>query len=183
MKKICSLPVLLAIPFFISGCLVGERIIYEVRVDKSHEKGTAEVTYKNIRSDGETQQERDEDKKNLFEYMQKSPAFVSDMKAEGKEITDRKLYTDDDRKLNGRVNFRFSRLSDVENMAFEDGFYFLTLALDDSVASTNGEVIRSANYKRILWDESHDVLKFEIYTEPAEGTQLLDLAPLFKPQY
>lgn len=173
---------LLWVAFSFGGCLVGEKIVYEVNVDKSHNSGTATVTYTNIRSDAANDKEFEEDKKNLFEYMYKSPQFIQQMKGEGKEVIKRELFPDEKKNLTGRAVYKFRKLSDVENLAYEDGFYFLTLALDDSVISTNGEVIKSSNYKRILWDDSHTTLKFEIMIESSQAvSKLRPMAPYFKP--
>ncbi len=160
------------------GCLVGHKIVYIVDANKAA-NGTATVWYTDIRSDASNDQEFEEDKTNLFDYMLKSDKFIQDRKAEGMTFVSRELLIEDG-KLNGKAVYYFNKLSDVENLSYEDGFYFLTLALDDSVVSTNGEVIRSANHKRILWDESITPLKFEIYIEPAEGTKTKDLKPFYK---
>ncbi|MGE5402599.1 MAG: hypothetical protein ACM3S2_19560 [Ignavibacteriales bacterium] len=164
----------------LNGCLVGHKIVYEIKPDKMG-KGTATVWYTDIRSDATNDQQFEEDKNNLFDYMLKSSQFISDRKKEGKNVIARELYLEDN-KLNGKVTYKFNKLSDVEKaLSFEDGFYFLTLALDDSVLTTNGEIIKSANYKRILWGNDVNTLKFEISIEPAEGTPLKELAPLYKP--
>ncbi|MDP4176575.1 MAG: hypothetical protein Q8933_21530 [Bacteroidota bacterium] len=164
--------------FFLNGCLVGHKISYEIVSDKSG-KGTARVTYTDIRSDAQNDREFDEDKKNLFDYMQKSSRFLSDMKKEGKNIVSRELHVENG-KLNGTAVYRFDKISDVENLTYDDGFYFITLALDDSVIATNGEIIKSDKYKRILWSDNVDTLKFQILTEPAENTPLKDLVSQFR---
>lgn len=156
-----------------NGCLVGHKMSYEVKPEKNG-TGTATVFYHDIRSDAANEQELQEDRKSLFEYMLKSDQFAADLKKEGKTIVDRDLYLEDD-KLVGKATYSFENLGSVEGLAHEDGFYFLTLALDDSVLSTNGEVIKSANYKRIIWDESITPLKFEILTEPEDGVELREL--------
>lgn len=168
-----------AAPLFFSGCLVGHKIVYEINVNKDM-PGTATVHYVNIRSDAVNDQEFEEDKKNLFEYMLKSDQFIKDRKTEGFEITSRELYLDDS-KLNGKVNFNYNKLGDVEGLAYEDGFFFVTMALDDSVLATNGEVIKSATYKRIIWDQSIKPLRFEILIEPTANTKLRPMANLYKP--
>jgi len=177
-----SLFLFLAFVFILSlsGCLVGHKIVYIVDASKAG-NGTATVWYNDIRSDAANDQEFEEDKTNLFDYLLKSDKFLDDMKAEGKTIVSRELLVEDN-KLNGKSVYYFKKLSDVENLSYEDGFYFLTLALDDSVVSTNGEVIRSANHKRILWDESITPLKFEILIEPVAGTKTRDLKPFYKPE-
>lgn len=174
------LPVaLLLTSFMLGGCLVGHKISYEIKLDKS-KKGSATVVYADIRSDAQTEQEFLEDQNNLFVYMAKSDKFMKDRKSEGMEVTSRNLKVTDS-KLNGTVTYNFSKLTSVENLAYENGFYFITLALDDSVVTTNGEIIKSHNFKRILWDETATVLKFEILTEPAADTKLRPLAELYKP--
>jgi hypothetical protein len=177
-KKYLPVTILLTSLFF-GGCLVGHKITYEIKLDKS-KKGTATVTYSDIRSDAQTEQEFLEDQKNLFDYMAKSPKFIKDRKAEGMDVVSRNLKVADS-KLNGTVVYNFSKLTSVENLSYESGFYFITLALDDSVVTTNGEIIKSHNYKRILWDETATTLKFEILTEPSAGTKLRPMAAMYKP--
>ncbi|MCX6151827.1 MAG: hypothetical protein NTX22_14985 [Ignavibacteriales bacterium] len=175
--KILSVFSLFVLFATLSGCLIGHKIVYIVDVNKSG-PGTATVWYNNIRSDATNDQEFEEDKNNLFDYMLKSDKFIKDMKAEGKTITSRELIMEKEQ-LNGKAVYYFTKLSDVENLSYEEGFYYLTLALDDSVVATNGEVIKSAKYKRILWDESINPLKFEILIEPTEGTKTKSLAEFY----
>jgi len=178
MKKL-FLSAFLLMPLFLSGCLVGNRIVYHI-VPNQGGSGTAAVWYMNIRSDATDEEQFKQDQKLLFDYMLKSREFTKERADKGQNITSRELYLEDGR-LNGKASYKFDKLSDVEkSLSFEDGFYFLTLALDDSVITTNGEIIKSSNYKRILWDDKIDTLKFEISIEPAEGTKLKDLAPLYK---
>lgn len=171
------LPAILILFTSLNGCLVGNKISYEVKPDNNG--GTATVTYFNIRSDAANEQEFQEDRNNLFDYMLKSDQFVAELKKEGKAVISRDLYIEGNQ-LVGKATYSFDNLGNVEGLAHEDGFYFLTLALDDSVVSTNGEVIKSANFKRIIWDESITPLKFEILTEPADAAGLRDLKPFFK---
>lgn len=178
MKRFTILMIIPVFSFIIGGCLVGHRIAYEVKPDKNG-SGTATVMYFDIRSDAQNEQEFQEDRRNLFEYMWKSDQFVAELKKEGKIITSRNLYIEDDQ-LIGKAAFTFDNLGNVEGLAHEDGFYFLTLALDDSVVATNGEVIKSASYKRIIWDESITPLRFEILTEPSEDVQLKSLKQFLK---
>lgn len=177
MKSLLMLSFLVIVITF-TGCLVGHKIIYIVDVNKNG-PGTATVWWTDIRSDAANDYDFNLDKDTLFNYILKSDEFNNDMKAEGKSITSRELSLDSG-KLNGKAVYYFNRLSDVENLAFEDGFYYLTLALDDSVISTNGELIKSSNYKRILWDQSINPIKFEILIEPANGTKTRSLAQFYK---
>jgi hypothetical protein len=142
-----------------SGCLIFNRISYEIKTDGKG--GTAEINFYDLRSNAADPAEFEEDKKNLFEYIWKSDKFTVDMKKENKEIISRELYLSGDT-LNGRVVFKFNNINGIENIVAEDGFYYLTLPLADEVLSTNGEVIESKEYKRILWDDSFEILKFEI---------------------
>jgi len=178
MKLKMYLGTMLLLSVLMNGCLVGHRIAYEVKPEKDG-KGTATVTYYDIRSDASNEQEFQEDRKSLFEYMLKSDQFAADLKKEGKNILSRDIFIEDNQ-LVGKAEYSFNDLGNVEGLAHEDGFYFLTLALDDSVLATNGEVIKSANYKRIIWDESITPLKFEILTEPADEARLRDLKPFLK---
>jgi hypothetical protein len=64
---------------------------------------------------------------------------------------------------------------------YEDGFYFLTLTLEDSVLSTNGQLITSKDRKRILWDNSFKQLKFEILGNSFENEAYTKISSFFKP--
>lgn len=164
---------------FLQGCLVGHTINYEIEVN-SNGRGVATVTYTNIRSNADNDTKLEEDKKTLFNYMLKSTQFVNDMKKEGKDIISRKLFVDNN-KLNGKASYRFEKISDVENLSFEDDFYFVTLQPDDSVITTNGIIVKSESYKRILWDKSFTNLQFEILTEPEGEAKLTDMAQFYDP--
>jgi hypothetical protein len=178
LKKYGTLIVSLFVAGFLySGCLVGHKIVYEIKVQPNG-TGTATVIYSDIRSNATDDAKLDVDKTNLFSYMLKSTQFVNDMRKEGKDIISRKLYLEEG-KLNGKAVYKFNKISDVENLSFEDNFYFVTLSLDDSVIATNGIQLKSATYKRILWDNTFTDLKFEILTEPAEGTKLVSLARFY----
>jgi hypothetical protein len=145
--------------FLLNGCLIFNSVSYEITTEG--EGGTAVVHFYDIRSNAQNPSEFEEDKDNLFSYMWKSDKFIDDMKREGKVITERELYLEDNI-LNGRITFSFSKITDVENIMLEDNFYYLTLPLEDSVITTNGEIIESHEYKRILWDAGFNDLKFQI---------------------
>jgi len=164
-----------------NGCLVGNKISYEINLE-TEKTGSATVMFSHIRSDGQNKDEFEEDKYNLFEYMVKSKEFIASMKKEGKNVVDRELYVEDG-KLYGKGVYKFDNLTSVENLIFEDGYYYITLAPDDSILTTNGEIIKSHSHKRIIWDKSYKTLKFEIMVEPGAGTRLIDLAPYYKNYY
>ncbi len=149
----------LVLIFSFEGCLIFNKISYNIKTDGK--AGTAEVYFYDIRSNADDPSEFEEDKNNLFSYMWKSSEFMENMRKEGKEILHRELYLSNDT-LNAKVIFRFTDIRNAENIILEDNFYYLTLPLADSVISTNGEIIESQQYKRILWDNNFSNLKFEI---------------------
>ena len=97
------------------------------------------------------------------------------MKEEGRNILDRKLFISNG-KLNGTVKYSFDDISKVEGIIYEDPFYFITIQLEDSIVSTNGEVIVSEEYKRIMWDNSIKTLKFEMFSADVNNDNLVDLS-------
>lgn len=164
--------------FSFSGCLIFHKISYTIKVDGN--KGTAEVNIYDIRSDADSPSAFDEDKDYLFNYIWKSSEFIDDMKKEGKEITERNPYLSNDT-LNGKIVFNFNKINDVEsNLIFEDNFYYLTIPLEDSVITTNGEIMQSKEFKRILWDSSFKELKFEILSFSFEEQRYRPMGYYFK---
>jgi hypothetical protein len=178
MKKLCVISTVLSLLFFAHGCILMHSVSYEINANGKG-GGTAVVTVDNIKSDALNSGELNDDKKALFEFMYKSDEFISQMKDEGKEITSRKLYVEDD-KLYGEVHFKFESLNNVEGIVYEEPFYYLTLATGDSVISTNGEVIKTDDYKRILWDNSIKVLKFRMFSDSVDSGNLTGMAQYFK---
>ncbi len=151
-----------------SGCLLFHKISYDVQIEENG-RGTATVVFSDIRSDARSDNEFEEDKRNLFEYIYKSDDFITEIKKEGKNVVERELFVVEDT-LKGKAVFKFSNINAVEGIVSEDGFFYLTLPVEDSVISTNGEIIQSKGYKRILWDGKLKNLYFEIYsTDFAEG--------------
>ncbi|MFZ0455081.1 MAG: hypothetical protein WCE54_06255 [Ignavibacteriaceae bacterium] len=148
--------------FTASGCLIFHSVSYEIKLnpDKS---GTTTVLINDIRSNAKTDENFEEDKNNLFSYMLKSDEFVESMRKNRKNIIKRELYLNGDT-LMGKGVYKFDNIKGIEGIEYEGGFYFLTLGVDDSVVSTNGEIIRSKDYKRILWDSKINPLKFEMFS-------------------
>jgi len=177
MKKNLLLAVSILISTLLNGCIIFHKVSYEIDLSKK----SAELIITDIRSDAKDVEEFSEDRKNLFDQMQKSPEFLTSMKAEGKNIVHRELFLNGDN-LNGKVIYKFEDVSKVEGIIFEDGFYFLTLPLEDSILSTNGEVIFSENHKRILWDKTVKVLKFEMMGSGFDDGEYRKLAPYFNPE-
>jgi hypothetical protein len=176
MKNLLKIIFSLLILSVLNGCLVFHRISYEINLDNN----TALLIISDIRSDAVSAASFAEDKNQLFEYYQKSTEFLDSLKKGGRNIISRELFVDDDT-LKGKIIYIYNDISKVEGIAFEEGFHFLTLPSDDSILSTNGEIIYSAEYKRILWDESIKVLKFEMLGNTFQDGEYKSLAPYFKP--
>ena len=158
----------------VQGCLVFNTVYYEVNLEGEN-SGTVNMNVNDIRSDASNVTDLEEDKNQLFNFMLKSDDFVQQLKAEGKIISDRNLFISN-KKLNGKLSYSFSDISTVEGMQYQEPFYFLTLNLGDSVVSTNGEIIFSEGIKRIMWDNSIKILKFEMFSTDVNSGSLVELS-------
>ena len=183
MKKFISvitLAAVLLLPVLLNGCLTFHKVSYIVKL-KNPNEGSVLVTAYDIRSTAATGKELNEDKDNLFNYMLKSSKFLSDQKEQGKEITSRKLFLEKGQ-LDGQGEYKFTSISKVEGMKYNGGFHFLNLQPDDSVIATNGTIIKSNGYKRIMWDSTFTELKFTMLGNPfTNKSKFKSLAPYFKP--
>ena len=164
--------------FLTQGCLLMHSVSYEIKPGEMG-SGTAVLTIKDIRSDALDATELNDDKKNLFEFMYKSIDFIEQMKDEGKKINSRELFVENG-KLSGIIKFSFDDIEIVEGIIYEEPFYFLTLSPEDSIISTNGEVIISDEYKRIMWDNTVKVLKFKMFSDDVDNGKLVSLAQYFE---
>jgi hypothetical protein len=179
MKKLLFIIIVLFFTSGYYGCLIFHSISYTINIIKDT-TGTGTVLVRDIRSDAKGS-DLETDKKNLFEYVCKSSDFISQMKDEGKNITNRELFVNGDT-LNGKAEFNFNSIYHIEKIKYEDGFYFLTLTLDDSILSTNGQIIYSNDHKRILWDKSFKVLKFEMLGFSLDKDVYTRLSPFLNPK-
>ena len=181
MKRITSvvLPAIITalLTFILSGCIVFHKVSYVVTLD-TPTSGTVKVTAFDMRSNAKTKQEFEQDKKNLFDYMLKSDDFVAAQKAQGKDITSRKLYIEKG-VLMGEGIYKFDDISKVEGIKYEGGFHYLNLALDDSVMATNGEIVRSKEFKRIMWDSTFKELQFTMFSFSFDKDKYKPLAPYY----
>ena len=171
----------IAIFFFLvllQGCLVFNSVSYEVDLTDTN-SGTVSMNVTDIRSDAMDASELEKDKKQLFEDMLKSDDFLNQMKEQGRNILSRNLYVENG-KLNGSVKYSFEDISSVENFVYQDPFYFVTLNPTDSIISTNGEVVVSKDYKRIMWDKSAKTLKFEMFSTETDNANLVELVQYFE---
>jgi hypothetical protein len=178
MKKILWLSGLFVILVMLQGCIVFHTVSYEVNLN-DEKSGTVNLQVYDIKSDAVNVSELEEDKNQLFNFILKSDDFIKQMKEEGQNITDRNLYVSEG-KLNGNLSYSFSDISTVEGIQYQEPFYFLTLSPEDSVVSTNGEVIFSEGRKRIMWDNSIKTLKFEMFSADVEESNLVDLTKYFE---
>ncbi len=174
-KKLLSL---IFLTMSIQGCLVFNTVSYEINLD-DEKSGTVAMRVTDIKSDAANVSELEEDKNQLFNFILKSDDFVQQMKDEGKNISDRQLFGSEG-KLNGSLTYSFSDISKVEGIQYQEPFYFLTLGLEDSIISTNGEVIVSEGLKRIMWDNSIKTLKFEMFSADVENDILVSLSKYLK---
>ncbi len=146
--------------FLLPGCLIVSKISYHISVGEDR-SGSAVVTFHDIRSDAIGNKEFEEDRKNLFEYILKSDEFVNSLQLEGKFIKSRDLKISEG-KLTGVAKYDFNDVEKIEGIRHQDGLYYLTLQSDDKVLSTNGEMVSTGDYKRIIWRDSATELLFEI---------------------
>ncbi len=161
---------------FLQGCLIFHKVSYEISLDGPTD-GTASIVVHDIRSDALTELTFEEDKINLFEFALKSNDFVKQLETEGKHLIDRKLFSSGDT-LKGNIVYKFQDISTTENISFENGFYYLQLTPEDSVISTNGEILAAEGKKMIMWDRSFSTLQFELFsTSFPEGTKSRELLP------
>ena len=170
--------ILFPLIFLMEGCLVFHTVSYEVNLD-DEKSGTVTMQVTDIRSDAMNVSELEGDKKQLFEDLLKGDDFVKQMRDEGKNILDRQLYVSND-KLNGSVKYFFDDVSKVEGIVYQEPFYFITIPLEDSIISTNGEVIVSEGHKRIMWDNSLKTLKFKMFSANVENSSLVELSKYLK---
>jgi hypothetical protein len=176
MKKIIYVLSLLLISQ-LTGCIVFHSLSYEVSVNEDG-TGTALVTIEDLNTDATTKEMIDEDVKSILEYGLKSTEFVDGMNAEGKKIVSRNLFVEKE-KLNALISYEFNEISKVEGMQFDDPYYYLTIPPEDSIISTNGQITRTNEYKRIVWDKSIKTLKFKMYSDDTSRDGLTSLAPYF----
>ena len=157
MKNFSIIIVTLSLVFLTQGCLLFHSVSYKVELDGTT-SGTATVLVEDIRSDALNSEELDSYKKNLFEFILESDDFITLMEDEGQFITSRELFNNNGR-LYGEATFTFDDITKVEGIVYEAPFYFLTINPEDSILETNGEVIISKNYKRIIWDDSFKTIE------------------------
>jgi len=176
MKKLFILSFLAA--FIFNGCIVFKSVSYEITITDDI-KGTSLVTIEDLATDAATEEELNNDKQIVFEYALQSNVFLNDMDSEGKKIISRNLFVQEN-KLNALVSYEFDDITEVEQIQFDDPYYFLTLSPEDSIISTNGQIFISDDYKRIVWDKSIKTLKFKIFNKNTDKPGIKSLAPYYK---
>jgi len=174
MTKIQKFLSLFLLTFALQGCLVFHTVSYEVNLEDEN-SGTVDMNVYDIRSDALNVSELEEDKNQLFNFIWKSDDFIEQLKEEGKFVTDRQLFQSNG-KLNGSLNYEFSDITTVEGIQYQEPFYFLTVSVEDSIVSTNGEVIVTEGIKRIMWDNTMKTLQFEMFSAEVENGSLVELS-------
>jgi len=178
MKKYYLFASLLTASFLLlNGCIIFHQVSYDVKLD-TPTSGITNVTADDMRSDARLKPDLEKDIKYLFQHMLKSKEFIQEQKVNGKYIVDRNLHVEDG-KLIGQGSYKFDDISAVEGIKYEGGFHYLNLGLDDSVVNTNGEIIRSKDYKRIVWDSTFQELKFTMFSNDFTGSKYKSLAPFY----
>jgi len=147
----------------LTGCIIFHSVSYDININDDG-TGTALITIEDINTDATTKESIEEDVKSILEYGLKSQDFVEDQKSDGKKITSRNVMVERE-KLNAIIRYEFDDISKVEGMQFDDPYYYLTIPAEDSIISTNGQVTKTAEYQRIIWDKSIKTLKFKMYSD------------------
>ena len=173
MMQIKRIIIFFILLLFLQGCLVFKSVSYEINLTDST-SGNVIMEFTDIRSDAINTSDLEVDKQQLFQELLKGDEFVKQMKEEGRNILERHLFKSEE-KLCGTIKYSFNDISSVENFVYQEPFYYITFELEDSIISTNGEVIRSENHKRIMWDNSTKILKFEWFSTNTEGSNLVEL--------
>lgn len=176
MKKIIYVLSLILISQ-LTGCIVFHSVSYDVNVNDDG-TGTAKVFIEDINSDGKTDEAINQDVRGIIEQGWKSQQFLDDMETEGKKVISRDLFVQDG-KLNAIINYEFDEISKVEGMQFDDPYYYLTIPVEDSIISTNGQITKTKEYQRIVWDKSIKTLKFKMYSDDTSRKGLTSIAPYF----
>jgi hypothetical protein len=177
LKRIIYLISILSLTQF-SGCIIFNAVSYEVNVNDDG-TGTATVFIEDINTDATTPDKIIEEANNILQHGLKSQQFIDDMKAEGKYIVLRTVEVKDE-KLNAIVKYNFDDINRVEGMQYEAPYYFLTIPPTDSIISTNGQISRTKDYQRIIWDKSIKVLKFKMFGDETNGEGLTSLAKFYE---
>ncbi|MCC6549532.1 MAG: hypothetical protein IT279_05630 [Ignavibacteriaceae bacterium] len=168
---------IVVIVLLLPGCLVVEKIGYSIELNEDG-SGTATVTFHDIRSNAIGNNEFEEDKNALFSYILTSSELKESMFSEGKDISSRELEVRDG-KLYGKAVYTFKDITRVEGLRRESGFIYMTMQLEDSLRYSNGQVVVSNEYRRILWDDKTKLIEFEVLSAESESVTR-PLAPFYK---
>jgi len=160
----------------LTGCIIFNTVSYEVNLNDNG-TGTATVFIDDVNTDATTAETIKVD--NILQHGLKSQEFINDMKAEGKNVIYRNVVVENN-KLNVIVKYEFDNVNNVEGMQYESPYYFLTIPPTDSIISTNGQITRTKDYQRIIWDKSIKTLKFKMFSDDTNREGLTSLAKFYK---
>lgn len=176
MKKTGLIVLLVLSAYFLQGCLVVEKMVFDVRL-MSDTTGYAVVTAFNVSSDAVGNKEFDDDVA-LLADMNGGDGFLDYMREFGREVLERHLYIEDG-KLNGSCKFTFKSVKNVESIQYDGEYYYLRVNNENTrLGETNGTVIEKDGFKWVVWEKGARSLKFEFYNTSKAKTR--DLVPAFK---
>lgn len=177
MKKVFYLFLMISLTQ-LTGCIIFYTVSYEVDLNDDG-TGTATVFIDDVNTDATTAETIKEEVDNILQHGLKSQEFINDMKAEGKNVIYRNVVVENN-KLNVIVKYEFDDVNNVEGMQYESPYYFLTIPPTDSIISTNGQITRTKDYQRIIWDKSIKTLKFKMFSDDTNRKGLTSLAKFYK---
>lgn len=177
MKKIFYLFAIISLTQ-LTGCIIFNTVSYEVDLNDDG-TGTATVFIDDVNTDAVTAQTIEEEVNNILQHGLKSQEFINDMKAEGKNVIYRNAVVKSN-KLNIIVKYEFDNVNNVEGMQYESPYFFLTIPLTDSIISTNGQISKTKDYQRIIWDKSIRTLKFKMFSDDTNRDGLTSLVKFYK---
>ncbi|KAB2907907.1 MAG: hypothetical protein LC102_08300 [Ignavibacteriales bacterium] len=177
MKKIMLIAAIAAVSFAAQGCLLIEKMRYEITIsDKSDTTGVAVLYAEGIYSDATGKKELDQDTTILWDIYFQRDEFLGYMAETGKKVLGTELDVVK-KKLSGNIQFSFNSIRNVESIQFDGEYYYYTNFNKDSVSSTNGTVIRKPEYTRIIWPKEIKNIEFELVNIKPQNRR--DLVPFY----
>jgi hypothetical protein len=178
MKNFLLAFTIIAILFSAQGCLLVEKMRYEITINKNSDTSGKAILYADgIYSDAPGKKELEQDTTILWDIYFQRDEFLGYMAEVGKVVDSTKLYIDK-KKLKGSIKFSFNSIKDVESIKFDGEYYYYTSMSKDSIGQTNGTVIKKKDYNRIIWSKNEKKLIFELISQKPQNKK--DLIPLVK---
>lgn len=143
-----------------SGCLTFKTIEYELTVNKDL-SAKGKVVFKGIGSDVADNEQRQLDLNGLLDYCFKSKQFVEDRKQEGRIVTNRKLYIQNNL-LVGEIEFSVKSIGDIEGFYENDDYLYIDISNEFILDKSNGELIEYSGGKQVLWKKGSGKISYSI---------------------